>query len=247
MDATNMKRMFFPLVRGETVGDIYYATITTNDLDRQGEIVDPDGIDFTNFMVNGVVLYGHEYGGIGSIPVGKIASLALIHENDRKKLDAGWRFQGEDVTPLITAVKKSWERGFLNTVSIGFIPLERSEDGKTITKAELLEFSIVPIPANPQALRLNGFTDAEVKALEMEPTPEELIADLETQIDPSDEISEKEGRVLSTKNYGLVKNCVDSLQALMDASDGKSASGDATPEPVSDETEKALTYLYMTL
>jgi len=173
----DMKRMFFPVTRGETIGDIYYATITTNDLDRQGEIVDPDGIDFTNFMVNGVVLYGHSYTGEESIPVARVTSLALIHDGDHKKLDAGWRFQDYDVSPRISAVRKSWERGFLNTVSIGF--LERERDGNTITKSELLEFSIVPIPANPQALRLNGFTDEEVKALEMEPTPADVIADLE--------------------------------------------------------------------
>jgi hypothetical protein len=97
-------------------------------------------------------------------------------------------------------------------------------DGSTITKSELLEFSIVPVPANPQALRLNGFTDEEVKALTPEVTAETLIADLESMV------STKEGRVLSTKNRDLVKSCVDSLQALLDASD-TSAAGAAQPEP----------------
>jgi hypothetical protein len=150
--------------------------------------------------------------------------LEIIHEGEHKKLGASWEWQQDDVTPLITAVAKSWERKFLNTVSIGFIPLERSEDGRTITKAELLEFSIVPIPANPQALRLSGFTDPEIKALGVDVTPETLIADLESMI------TTKDGRVLSTKTRGIVQTAVDSLQALLDASD-TSAAGAAQPEP----------------
>jgi len=233
MDATSMKRMFFPIVRGETIGDVHYATITTNDLDRQGEILDPDGMDFTNFMANGVVLYGHQYSGMESIPVGKVHSLALVHENEHKKLDAGWIFQGDDVTPLISAVTKSWDRGFLNTISVGF--LAKEYDGNTITKSELLEFSIVPVPANPMALRLNGFTDAEVKALGVDVTPETLIADLESMV------STKEGRVLSTKNRTLISDCVSSLNALLAASD-TTASGDAEPKAESwlDALYKAL-------
>jgi hypothetical protein len=71
---------------------------------------------------------------------------------------------------------------------------------------------------------LNGFTDAEVKALGVEVTPETLIADLESMV------TTKEGRVLSQKNRDLVKSCIDSLQALYEASD-TSAAGAAQPEP----------------
>ena len=233
MDATSMKRGIYPITRGETVGDVNYATITDNSLDRQGEIVDPDGMDFTNFMQNGVVLYGHAYQGIDSIPVGKIASLSLIHENERKKLDAGWTFQADDVSPLISAVRKSWERGFLNTVSIGF--LAKEYDGNTITKSELLEFSIVPVPANPMALRLNGFTDAEVKALGVDVTPETLIADLEAMV------VTKEGRVLSAKNYELITNAIDALTALRNAADKIPAgAGEPKAETWLDSLYKAL-------
>jgi phage head maturation protease len=213
----DMKRMFFPVQKGETIGNISSAVITTNSVDRQGEIVEPDGISLTNYLANPVVLYGHQYGGSDSIPVGRAVSLEIVHEGERKALKAAWEWQQDDVTPLISAVRKSWERGFLSTVSIGFMPGEY--DANTIKTSELLEFSIVPIPANPQALRLNGFTDAEVKALTPEVTPADLIADLEALVDV------KEGRVLSTKNYALVSQCVDSLTALLAASD-KSSSGD---------------------
>ena len=218
-----MKRLFYPVTKGETIGNIASAIITTNDPDRQNEIMDPDGASIANYMTNPVVLYGHAHDGIESIPIGRAISMEIYHEGDKKGIKAQWEWQQDDVTPLISAVKKSWERGFLNTVSVGFLANEYQDN--TIAKWELLEYSVVPIPANPAALRLNGFTDDEVKALTPEITAESLIADLESMV------ATKEGRVLSAKNYELVSQCVSSLQALMDASDGKSVSGDTQPEP----------------
>ena len=226
MDATQMKRFYFPVIKGETIGNISSATITTNDTDRQNERMEPDGMSIVNYMANPAVLYGHAYQGAESIPVGRAISLEIVHEGDHRSIRAQWEWQQDDVTPLITAVKKSWERGFLNTVSVGFLANEYQDN--VIAKSELLEFSIVPVPANPMALRLNGFTDAEVKALGVDVTPETLITDLETMV------STKEGRVLSTKNRTLISDCVSSLTALLEMSDGKMLSGDSEPEPVDD-------------
>lgn len=209
MDATQMKRFYFPVIKGETIGNIAAATITTNDTDRQNEIMEPDGMSITNYMGNPVVQYGHAYQGAESIPVGRAISLEIVHEGDHKAIRAQWEWQQDDVTPLITAVKKSWERGFLNTVSVGFMANEYADNH--IAKSELLEFSIVPVPANPMALRLNGFTDPEIKALGVDVTPETLIADLEAMV------VTKEGRVLSAKNYELITNAIDALTALRDA------------------------------
>lgn len=221
MDATSMKRFYFPVIKGETIGNIASATITTNDVDRQNESIEPDGMSLANYMSNPVVLYGHTYSGIESIPVGRATSLEIVHEGDKKAIRAQWEWQQDDVTPFITAVKKSWERGFINTVSVGFMANEYQDN--VIAKSELLEFSIVPVPANPMALRLNGFTDAEVKALGVDVTPETLIADLETMV------TTKEGRVLSAKNYELTTNAIDALTALRDAA-STSVSGDTQPK-----------------
>lgn len=212
MDNTSIKRVMFTCQKTEpSMPGRAAAIITTNTVDRQGEIVDPDGLDLTNFMRIGAVLYGHQYDGIESIPVGRPFALELLHEGESKSLKAEWDWQEDDVTPLITAVHKSWDRGFLRTVSIGFIPQEWAQDADhpTCIKAELLEFSICAVPANPQAMRLNGLTDDEVKAMQ------NVIA--------------KEGRVLSKANRSLVQSCVDSLTALLEASD-KSPSGDGQDE-----------------
>src|SRR5664280_37040 len=107
MDATKMKRFYFPVVKGETIGNIAAATITTNDTDRQNERMEPDGMSIVNYMANPAVLYGHAYQGAESIPVGRAISLEIIHEGDHKAIKAQWEWQQDDVTPLISAVHKS--------------------------------------------------------------------------------------------------------------------------------------------
>lgn len=52
-------------------------------------------------------------------------------------------------------LRQLYDEGIIKTVSVGFIPKERdTNDQKVITKAELLEVSFVPIPANPNALSI---------------------------------------------------------------------------------------------
>ena len=224
-----MKRFYFPVVKGETIGNIASCIITTNALDRQNEIVEPDGASLANYMANPVVLYGHAYQGMESIPVGRAISLEIYHEGDTKGIKAQWEWQQDDVTPLISAVHKSWDRGFINTASIGFLASEYQDNH--IVKWEMLEYSLVPVPANPTAMRLNGFTDPEIKALGVDVTPETLIADLEGMLSAKEGfgLSAKEGRVLSAKNYELITNAIDALTVLLDAAD-KSPSGDGQPK-----------------
>ena len=54
-------------------------------------------------------------------------------------------------------VKHCWQQGILNAVSVGIRPkeVERLSDGTgvKILTSELLEFSVVPVPANAEALR----------------------------------------------------------------------------------------------
>ena len=57
------------------------------------------------------------------------------------------------------------EQDNLNAVSVGFISHERTAGSKTTppkhTDVELLEISVVPIPANQEALRVNGFASPD--------------------------------------------------------------------------------------
>jgi HK97 family phage prohead protease len=156
----------------------FEALITSSAEDRQGEVVVPGGISLENFQRNPVVLYGHDYSGL---PVAKATSLTL----EPSGIAARFSFPENGVYDKADTVRKLWGAGFLNAVSIGFIPLERSEDGRTITKCELLEFSIVPVPANQEALR-RALENLQVPSVEppvVEPTDESASGDAQPVTD----------------------------------------------------------------
>lgn len=134
-------------VQTRQVGDdplTYEAVISTGAVDRDGEIVMPEGVDIANYLRNPVVLFAHRY---HEPPVAKAE--AVWREDNA--IVARFRFPDEGTYDFADTVRRLWSSGFLNAVSVGFIPRER--DGNVITKWELLEFSIVPVPANQEALR----------------------------------------------------------------------------------------------
>lgn len=119
--------------------------ISTEDVDRQGEIVIQSGWDLTHYKNNPIVLFAHDY---YSLPIGCADEVYV----DGKKLIAKGRFASAEANPVAQQCRKLYDEKILRTTSVGFIP--REMDGNKITKAELLEFSLVPVPANPNALSL---------------------------------------------------------------------------------------------
>ncbi len=157
---------------------IYEAMISTEDVDRDSDVIRADGADLSNYLRNPVVLFGHNYYEAQAV-VGKALE---IERMPGVGIRARWQFAGPEVSEEADLVHRLWAGGFLNATSIGFIPREwkerEDENGEKLrrgyeyTKWELLEFSIVPVPANQNALRLmakglsmGGETMAEYKAV----------------------------------------------------------------------------------
>lgn len=124
-------------------------TITTDEVDRDNDIVKADGWKLDNYLKNPVVLFGHNWGGL---PVGKCVSITKL-EN---ALKATVEFVSKEISPFAETVYQMCKQGFLKATSVGFSVIKSDYDnerkGFNITEAELLEFSIVPIPANASAL-----------------------------------------------------------------------------------------------
>lgn len=129
---------------------------TTDDLDRHGEIISIDGWDFKNYMKNPIVLWAHNYWDLDAV-VGAVTDIKV----EEKGVVVTGVFAN---TPAGQAVRKLYEDGIVRTVSVGFIPLEF--DKNTITKAELLEISFVPVPANPNALSTEKMAELVMKTAE---------------------------------------------------------------------------------
>lgn len=121
--------------------------ITTSAVDREGDEVVAEGGDFTAYLRNPVVLFGHNQ---RDLPVGMATSLTRV---PNKGIRARWRWLAGDA--FASRVRNAFEQGALRAASIGFIPrtAEPTPTGYRFTKWELLEFSLVPVPANPEAVR----------------------------------------------------------------------------------------------
>ncbi len=125
--------------------------ITTDSVDRHGDTVSATGWKTAAFMRNPVVLWAHDY---DSLPVGKAISLTPYAHGLRSTV----QFAPASMNPFADQVFNMCKAGFLSATSVGFLPLEYVEadqDGYNpmdITKQELIEFSIVPVPANGGAL-----------------------------------------------------------------------------------------------
>lgn len=124
------------------------AIVSTNDVDRSGEVVDIEGIDIKNYEKNPVVMWAHDY---SLPPIGKTLSLTKEKIGKKMVLKTEMEF-ATGISDLAREVYNLYKGGFMSAFSIGFIPQEMEEN--TYIKSELLEYSAVPIPANPNALLL---------------------------------------------------------------------------------------------
>ena len=140
----------------EEKNDIWTVVVSTPEVDRYGTIIIPAGIDFSAYMSNPIVLAQHD---AQRFPVGRCLGLYMNGDN----LEATMQIEciteeGKQLNALIDA-------GFVKAVSVGIIPKEVEEqtiNGETVkvfTKSELVEFSIVSVPANRGALIKRTFSD----------------------------------------------------------------------------------------
>lgn len=117
--------------------------------DRMRDVVDVSGWDLANFTRNPVVLFGHNYYGL---PIARDTDC----RPDDDRLLGHPQFPSRELDAFADTVYQFLVLGYLNACSVGFIPLEWTYDeerrGYNILRAELLEYSIVPVPANPNCL-----------------------------------------------------------------------------------------------
>jgi HK97 family phage prohead protease len=119
----------------------FEVVITTENLDRYQEVIKLDGWNLVHYRNNPVVLWGHDH----NQPIGIATSVEII---DGKMIARG-KFAP---TEKAQEIRRLYDFGIIKATSVGF--LEKEREGNLITKAELLEFSFVSVPANPYALSL---------------------------------------------------------------------------------------------
>ena len=121
--------------------------ISTNDLDRTKDIMNPAGMNASDFLKARTVFFNHNY----NQPIAK--NTELIVEPNGVKAKTVF-----SETKFADDVYKWHTEGIVNTWSIGFtadpkdITIDPDKGVWTYNKWNLLEYSSAPLPANPNAL-----------------------------------------------------------------------------------------------
>ena len=130
--------------------------ISDDQPDRMDEIVEQSW-DTENYKNNPIVLWGHNPSEPENVLGTSLGLETEKGEDDVSRTKSTVKFSEEGLNPKADMVFNQIKAGILRTVSVGFIPktFKTNEDKKDIlADNELLEFSIVPIPANPRAVML---------------------------------------------------------------------------------------------
>jgi HK97 family phage prohead protease len=156
-----------------TVGERQIRVIASDATpDRMGDVLDAKGCQLDDFRQNPVMLAQHDANKL----IGRWPSIEV--KNGR--LEALGEFAPEAVSELADEYCRLAKGGIIRAVSVGFIPIEyepRRGGGYLFKRWDLLELSLVSVPANPNALvierRLSGSTASRV-----DPELRELIGQL---------------------------------------------------------------------
>lgn len=175
-------RSFTPEIRKKDE-DTRTITFVASDGSRDSAhtVLNQDGWKLDRFNKNPVIGYNHDiYGGWSGNDVDKVIGKGNAYVED-KKLMVDITFEPKEINQLAEKVYQKILFGSLNAVSVGFMPVGKGAWGKGdegpgeknetyyYAGQELLEISVVNIPANGNATRKGEDPDEEeLKALREE-------------------------------------------------------------------------------
>ncbi len=152
-----------------------------------------DGLDLDRFLANPVVMYGHDYFGRESLPIGRAESVEVVDG----QLMADTVFDMSD--EFAARVDAKYRGGFLNAVSVSFDIHDMDEETGDVSAWEMIEYSAVPVPLDPDAVAESG----RLRAFEVASALAE----------------QREGEVLSSTNKSAVEDAIGALKSLLEKAD----------------------------
>jgi HK97 family phage major capsid protein/HK97 family phage prohead protease len=130
-------------------GGIEYV-LSDDTVDRYGDVIEAQGWQLAAFRRNPIALFGHDQ----AAPIGTWDKIRIEGGKLVARLNLAARGTSQRIDEIISLI----EQGILRAVSVGFKPLasEPRENGRGVqyTRQELLECSVVSVPANPSAVQL---------------------------------------------------------------------------------------------
>ena len=188
----DMRKTLIPVEVKELGNRVLEIAGSTEDIDRQQDIIRSKGWKLAAFKKNPVILWAHDY---SQPPIGRARKVWI--DKDTQRLMFEVEFADAETYEFADTIYKLYKGGFLHATSVGFIPLDwegKSEEepypkweGNVFTSQELLELSAVPVPANAEALvnaRDSGLiTVKQFEAVTREPIEIASIEDTEEEED----------------------------------------------------------------
>jgi HK97 family phage major capsid protein/HK97 family phage prohead protease len=130
-------------------GDPLEFIMSDGTTDRFGDVIEPKGWELGNFKKNPIALFGHD----GDFPIGNWRTVRVQENRLLGRLDLM-----APVSERLQELHAAVDAGVLRAVSVGFRPIKsepiEGTRGIRFLKTELVECSLVSIPANPNALQL---------------------------------------------------------------------------------------------
>ena len=225
--------------------------ITTSSTDRDGDIVESTGAIIENYMKSPTVQWAHNYRDPWAV-IGKTTALEIGPTYIDAEFELRPAANESDPMHIISLL---WNGSWVNAASIGFRPIEFEEIPKEddddefgwpayrYTKYEIVEWSLVPIGANQDALRRTlKALDPDYNTLENDVAKlkgEVLTAKIKvdtTELDAALALAEpllKTGRALSKANENKLRKAADMLQDVLKSVEDDEPE-DPAPEPPDD-------------
>jgi len=169
----------------------------TENMARDGLTIRADAWQLDNFRKNPVVLWAHDY---TSPPIGR----ADVVQEEGQLVASVTFDQGDE---FAKSIERKYREGFLHSVSVGWET--QQNEGTTITRAELLDVSAVPVPGDPDAL-------------------------IQRQWDSVRQSGLRVGAVLNARNRDALEQAVELIRAVL-----KSATKPSEDDKEEDEEERA--------
>jgi len=140
---------------------VFKFILSTADTDCEGDRIDPRGWKLERFRKNPVVLLAHDM----SQPIARARKVAV--ENGALVAEVVFPKPGAD--ELADTIRGRVDAGLITAASVGFRMLEwkeRSDGGRDISSAELIETSLVSIPCNRSTVRIASMKSSVPTQLE---------------------------------------------------------------------------------
>ena len=160
--------------------------LSTESKDRHGTVLNIDGWDLKKYNSNPIVGYQHDVYGdnwFTKPDPDSVIGIGKVWKED-KKLIGSVKFEPAEINPIAEKVFRKVLFGSLRAVSVGFLPTGKGKmetvGNETIYyygTRELLEFSIVNIPSNADALKRkfeDELTEEEKEEIKETPNPTDV-------------------------------------------------------------------------